>query len=54
MKMSRRNFVEMMGAAGGAALLTAYARSGGEIALESALTEMLRRGKSVPGGACGF
>ena len=38
----------------GAALLTAYARSGGEIALESALTEMLRRGKSVPGGACGF
>ena len=38
----------------GAALLTAYARAGGEIALEQALTEMLSRGKNVPGGACGF
>lgn len=38
----------------GAALLTAYHNAGGDIALSSALMEMLRRGKSVPGGACGF
>ncbi|MBR2571740.1 MAG: SAM-dependent methyltransferase [Clostridia bacterium] len=38
----------------GAALLTAYRNAGGEIDLERALTEMVRRGKSVPGGACGF
>lgn len=38
----------------GAALLTAYHNAGGGIALSDALMEMLRRGKSVPGGACGF
>lgn len=38
----------------GAALLTAYKNAGGEIDLPAALHEMLRRGKSVPGGACDF
>ena len=38
----------------GASLLTAYRNAGGELDLEPALTEMLNRGKSVPGGACGF
>ena len=38
----------------GAALLTAYNNAGGNIDLHSALIEMLNRGKSVPGGACGF
>lgn len=38
----------------GAALLTAYRNAGGEIELTKALPEMFRRGKSVPGGACGF
>lgn len=38
----------------GAALLTAYRNAGGNIDLPSALTEMMNRGKSVPGGACGF
>lgn len=38
----------------GAALLTAYDNAGGNIDRESALTEMMNRGKSVPGGACGF
>ena len=38
----------------GAALLTAYRNSGGEIDLAPALREMMSRGKSVPGGACGF
>lgn len=38
----------------GAALLTAYHNAGGEIDLYSALIEMMNRGKSVPGGACGF
>ena len=38
----------------GAALLTAYRNAGGKINLEKALTEMMNRGKSVPGGACGF
>lgn len=38
----------------GAALLTAYRNAGGDIELEEALTEMQSRGKSVPGGACGF
>ena len=38
----------------GAALLTAYKNAGGAIELGPALTEMLNRGKSVPGGACGF
>lgn len=38
----------------GASLLTAYKNAGGEVELESALVEMVNRGKSVPGGACGF
>ena len=38
----------------GAALLTAYKNAGGEIDLHTALIEMMNRGKSVPGGACGF
>lgn len=38
----------------GMALLTAYRNAGGEIELEKALREMMARGKSVPGGACGF
>lgn len=38
----------------GAALLTAYKNAGGSIDLSSALIEMMNRGKSVPGGACGF
>ena len=38
----------------GAALLTAYKNAGGSVELEIALMEMLRRGKSVPGGVCGF
>ena len=38
----------------GSALLTAYRNAGGDIDLRSALTEMMKRGKSVPGGACGF
>lgn len=38
----------------GSALLTAYKNAGGDIELYSALVEMMNRGKSVPGGACGF
>ena len=38
----------------GAALLTAYRNAGGKIDLGPALTEMMSRGKSVPGGSCGF
>ena len=38
----------------GAALLTAYKNAGGPLELERALGEMYRRGKEVPGGACGF
>ena len=38
----------------GAALLTAYHNAGGEIDLTRALPEMLRRGKEVPGGVCGY
>ena len=38
----------------GAALLTAYKNADGKIDLEKALVEMMSRGKSVPGGACGF
>lgn len=38
----------------GMALLTAYKNSGGGIDLEKALVEMNSRGRSVPGGACGF
>ncbi len=38
----------------GAALLTAYGNAGGDIDLNTALPEMIRRGRSVPGGACGY
>ena len=38
----------------GAALLTAYKNAGGDIDLRAALSEMMNRGKSVPGGSCGF
>lgn len=38
----------------GAALLTVYKNAGGAIDLQKALHEMYRRGKAVPGGACGF
>lgn len=38
----------------GSALLTAYKNSGGDIKLHQALVEMMNRGKSIPGGACGF
>ena len=38
----------------GSSLLTAYKNAGGEIDLKQALIEMMNRGKSVPGGACGF
>ena len=38
----------------GAALLTAYRNAGGSLDLPRALQEMLRRGKQVPGGACGY
>ena len=38
----------------GAALLTAYKNSGGDINLEDALKEIISRGKNVPGGSCGF
>ena len=38
----------------GTALLTAYKNAGGDIDLHSSLTEMMNRGKRVPGGACGF
>lgn len=38
----------------GAALLTAYRNSGGDVDLKEALFEMMKRGNQVPGGACGF
>ena len=38
----------------GSSLLTAYKNAGGEIDLGSALSEMQKRGKQVPGGSCGF
>lgn len=38
----------------GAALLTAYRNSGGDIDLTTALGEIMSRGGEVPGGACGF
>ena len=38
----------------GAALLTAFKNAGGEVELESALKEMMSRGRQVPGGACGY
>ncbi len=38
----------------GAALLTAYRNAGGDVDLDKSLAEMMNRGRSVPGGACGF
>ncbi len=38
----------------GAALLTAYKNAGGVLDLAPALTEMMKRGRAVPGGACGY
>ena len=38
----------------GSALLAAYQNAGGNIDLKTALYEMQKRGKQVPGGACGF
>lgn len=38
----------------GSALLTAFKNAGGDVDLPAALVEMMNRGKSVPGGACGF
>ncbi len=38
----------------GAALLTACFNAGGDMDLASALSEMMSRGKNVPGGACGY
>lgn len=37
----------------GASLITAYRNAGGDVDLEKALAEMVRRGRQVPGGACG-
>ena len=37
----------------GAALLAAFRNCGGQVDLDTALPEMVRRGKQVPGGACG-
>ena len=38
----------------GAALLTAYYHSGGAVSFDEAMAEIVRRGREVPGGACGF
>ena len=38
----------------GSALLTAFKNAGGNIDLAKVLPEMYSRGRSVPGGACGF
>ena len=38
----------------GSALLPAFKNAGGNIDLHPALLEMMSRGRSVPGGACGF
>jgi len=38
----------------GASLLTAFKNAGGKIDLKPALYEMIKRGKQVPGGVCGF
>lgn len=57
-KMMRQPFCHMHGPEHhvmvGSALLTAYRNTGGDIDLKAALMEMHSRGKSVPGGACGF
>ena len=57
-KMMSQSFCHMHGPEHhvmvGKALLTAYKNAGGDIDLEKSLIEMNHRGKSVPGGACGF
>ncbi len=57
-KMMRMPFCHMHGPEHhvmvGAALLAAYKNAGGKIDLKTALTEMMNRGRSVPGGSCGF
>ena len=57
-KMMAQPFCHMHGpehhVMAGSALLTAYKNAGGDIALSQALAEMVSRGKSVPGGVCGF
>ena len=57
-KMMKQPFCHMHGPEHhvmvGSALLTAYRNAGGDIDLGAALIEMYNRGKSVPGGACGF
>ena len=57
-KMRQMPFCHMHGpehhVMAGSALLTAYKNAGGDIDLHGALIEMMNRGKSVPGGACGF
>lgn len=37
-----------------ASLLTAYRNAGGKVDFDKALTEIVSRGKSVPGGICGY
>ncbi len=58
LKLMRQPFCHMHGPEHhvlvGAALLTAYKNAGGAIVLDSALEEMVQRGRKVPGGACGF
>ncbi len=38
----------------GCALLAAYKNAGGDVDLNTALAEMHKRAKQVPGGSCGF
>ena len=37
-----------------AALLTAYRNSGGEVDFDHCISEIMSRGRNVPGGVCGF
>ncbi len=57
-KMMSQDFCHMHGPEHhvmvGASLITAYKNSGGDVDLQLALSEMYKRGKQVPGGACGF
>lgn len=57
-KMMKMSFCHMHGPEHhilvGSALLTAYKNAGGDIDLSEALLEMMKRGKQVPGGACGY
>lgn len=57
-KMMKQPFCHMHGPEHhvmvGSALLTAYKNAGGDIDLQQSVVEMMNRGKSVPGGVCGF